>query len=75
MNGKGPSPIQKALDSASKDRKFNSATLNAAKTEYTSLKATTDKLKFEDKKEVKKKTNNHVKSLNSWSLYRRIEQE
>lgn len=59
MSGKGPSPIQKALDSARTDRKIDSATLNAAKEQYISLKATTDKLNFEDNKEVKT-------ILNSW---------
>lgn len=54
MSGKRPPPIQKALDSAKKARKFDSATLNAAEKEYISLKATTDKLKIEDNEEVKK---------------------
>lgn len=52
MSGKGPSPIQKALDSARTDRKIDSATLNAAKIQYISLKATTDRLYFEDNKKV-----------------------
>ena len=54
MSRKRPTPIQKALDSARTARKFDSATLNTAEKQYITLKATTEKLMFEDNKEVKK---------------------
>ena len=60
MTGKGPSPIQKALDSAKADRKLDPALLSAAEDEYKNLKTTTKRLEEIDKKRVIK--NNEGKS-------------
>ena len=55
MSGKGSSPIQKALNSGrTVATKLDLAELDEAERQYTILKAATNKLKFEDNKEVKK---------------------
>ena len=55
MTGKGPSPIQKALDSAKADRKLDPALLSAAVDEYKKLKSTTKRLEEIDEYKVIKK--------------------
>lgn len=63
MTGKGPSPIQKALDSAKADRKLDPALLSAAEDEYKKLKSTAKRLEEIDEYKVIKKAmiGNHRK--------------
>ena len=56
MTGKGPSPIQRALDLAKADRKLDPASLSAAEHELKKLKSTAKNLQDIDEYKVIKKT-------------------